>query len=196
MPATSGFHEPLVQCDVEQLNVPPCEHFQDEPIALKGASPSQTSFAASVRTRKMAEWRPDLPVDVLKGLSGIADATWWLANQRADSATIGWPKSWVAIEESRQPELGQLSSPLSESRSKVINGAPAPTQKPIPADEIDKFDAFAKMACRSPEMSYMTMMALLYRQTKDERALEKYREARRKVDGYIDAIEVILGIPK
>lgn len=194
MPMTSKFHEKLVQCDVAELKVPACEFFQDDMIPLKGASSAQTTFAASVRIKKMAEWKPDLPMNVLKGLSGVADATWWLANQQKDAAAIGWPESWVAIEESRQPELGQLSPPppasLNEARDRVLG------IKPLMSKEIEEFDAFAKMACRSPEMSYMTMMALLYRQTKDPAVLAKYNEARRKVAGYIDGIETILGIPK
>lgn len=185
--------EKLVHCDVQELkNVPVYE--ETAWIALKG-TPGQVSFGGSVRTRKLDEWRPDLPQNIYRALTGIADATWWLANQKAESSDIGWPQSWVAVEEPRQPDLLSQPSSLNDSRSKVISAVPNTTNRPIPSAEIEKFGEFAKMACRSPEMSYMTMMALLYRQTKDPRVLQMYRDARAKVDGYISGIEQILGIP-
>lgn len=193
MPATSGQREKLVHCDVSELkNVP---DYDGEWIALIGTA-GQCSFGASIREKKLLEWRPDLPENIANALCGISDSTWWIANQHKDSSDIGWPQSWVAVEEPRQPDLLSQPSTLKDSRSKVIAAAPAANGKPIPSEEIEKFDAFAKMACRSPEMSYMTMMALLYRQTKDPRVLQLYRAARDKVDGYIDGIEKILGIPK
>jgi hypothetical protein len=191
MPATSQMREKLVHCDVQELKCVPV-YEETAWIALKGTA-GQVSFAGSIRTKKLDEWRPDLPQHVWKALTGIADATWWLANQKAESSDIGWPQSWVAVEEPRQPDLLSQPSSLNEARSKVIGALPA---KPIPSEDIEKFEAFAKMACRSPEMSYMTMMALLYRQTKDPRVLQMYRAARDKVDGYISGIEQILGIPK
>jgi hypothetical protein len=185
MNATSGFHEPLVHCDESELKLPECT---GELIALKGASASQTSFAANVRNKKLAEWAPDLSPKIMAALRGIADATWWLANQDKDSSNIGWPKSWTAVEELRQSELGQPSS-VNRSRERVLG------QPPVPASDLEQFELFARKACQLPEMAYLTMMALLYRQTKDPNVLVKFREARRRVDGHLDAIDNILGSP-
>lgn len=193
--STSGFHEPLVHCDVEELKVP---EYLDDLIALKGASAAQATFASNMRTKKMAEWKPDLPVHIFNALKGIADATWWLANQSADSSNIGWPKSWASVSRNpSQPELGQPASSAKQSRERLMNapgGQPGDARN-VPSNDIEQFDAFARKACQSPELAYLTMMAFLYRQTKDPKVLAKFTEARRKIDGHLDAIDNILGSP-
>ena len=187
--ATSGYHEKLVHADFTELTSVPPYDGGEELIALKGASSSQVTFATQMRTKKLLEWQPDLPKNVYAALLGVADSTWWLANQSKDSANIGWPQSWVGSKRNQtQPELGQPSL-LQESRDAVAKAAP------VPAQDIDEFDQFARKACQSPELSYLTMMAFLYRQTKDKRILAKFMEVRRKVDAHLDAIDNILGSP-
>ncbi len=189
---TSGFHEKLVEADFTELvNVPPYDGGEDL-IALKGASPAQVTFATSVRTKKLIEWEPDLPSNVRLALLGIADATWWLANQHKDSSNIGWPQSWVGSERNQnRPTLSQPSL-LQDSRQRLAAAAANGT---IPVGDIEQFDKFARSACQSPELAYLTMMALLYRQTKDKRVLAKFTDSRRKVGGYLDAIDNIIGSP-
>lgn len=62
-------------------------------------------------------------------------------------------------------------------------------------EDIDNFEAFARKAAMSPELSYLTMMAMLYRQTRDPRALAKFTDSRMKVQAHLDAIDKILGSP-
>ena len=188
--ATSGFHEALVNCDIEQLTkVPP--YTETEWMALRGASANQVSFAASVRTKKMAEWKPDLPPLVFQALCGIADATWWLANQRNDSSSIGWPKSWTgSVNSADQSELPAVA-PANQGRDKVLERVAAA----VPATDFEQFEQFARRVCQMPDMAYLTMLTLLYRQTRDDRLLARIAESRRKIDGYLDAIDNILGSP-
>lgn len=187
--ATSGSHEKLIEADFTELKSLPPYDGGSELIALKGASSSQVTFATSIRTRKLGEWGPDLPAGVEEALRGIADATWWLANQHKDSSNIGWPQSWVGGERNQsRPELSQPSL-LQESRQRVA----AATNGLVPAGDIEQFDQFARKACQSPELSYLAMMALLYRQTKDKRVLAKFTEVRSRVAGHLDAIDNIIG---
>jgi len=193
--ATSEPHEPLVKCDVSELNPPPFPTTSF--IILVGASEAQISFASKTRTTKFTEWRRDLPGHITASLRGISDATWWLANKDNDSANIGWPTSWTnglrnrASSTDSQPTLN-----LAESREKVANGfeqAHGPTPTPKRADALNQFEAFARKVCNSPELSYLAMMALMYRRSKDQVILEKFREARSKIQGHLDAIDEILG---
>jgi hypothetical protein len=216
--ATSRMHENLVQCDVSSLNVP---DYNGALCALKSESPKQISFADSVRTDKMREWRADLPGDVYAAIRGIDDATWWLANKDNDSTTIKWPKSWVAplpeppataapaprvapspdlqerLANLRRP-LGQPAKPSpAQAQAPPAQAPPAqapPAQAPpafngISDDQAANFEAFARKACRSPELAYLTIMALRYRQTRDQRVLAKFQEARKAVAGHLEAID-------
>jgi hypothetical protein len=61
--------------------------------------------------------------------------------------------------------------------------------------QVIEFEAFARKAAMSPEMAYLTIMALLYRQTKNPNVLKKFMESRQKVSGYLSAIDQILGSP-
>lgn len=197
--ATSGYHEKLVHADFAELvSVPPYDG-GEELIALKGASPAQVTFATQTRTKKLLEWQPDLPKNIYDALLGIADATWWLANQAKDSSNIGWPQSWVGRPRNQtQPELGQPSSLRNKDRelAEGYGAGPATLAKfTIPTGDLEQFDSFARKVCQLPDMAYLTMLALLYRQTKDGRVLAKFVESRRKIDGYLDAIDNILGSP-
>jgi hypothetical protein len=161
---TSGFHEQLVNCDVGDLtNVPP--YTDKDWIALKGASPSQVTFAANVRQKKMDEWKPDLSEPVYQALAGIADATWWLANQQSTSSTIRWPKSWTAPANGPVTE-GQLKSGI-EAVSKIGQEAlkNAGITGRLLEKDVEQFDQFARRVCQMPEMAYLTTLALLFRQT-------------------------------
>lgn len=192
---TSDMHEKLVKCDVSDLHVPTYDAIAL--IPLVGATDAQVSFGKKVRSDKLGEWRPDLPGPVYEALKGIADATWWLANKDNDSSNIGWPLSWTnglrnrASSNSSQPTLN-----LSDSREKVANGfdevAPAP-QTPRRAEALNDFDAFAKKVCNSPELSYLAIMALMYRNGKDPAILEKFTQARERIQGHLDAIDNIIG---
>lgn len=185
--ATSIDHEKLVQCDVSELKVPT---YTDDLIRLTGASASQITFAAQMRNKKLEEWGPDLPVHVLNALRGISDGTWWLANKDKDSSNIGWPQSWTDAKRNRtSPPPGQ-SSLFEQSHKKAVDGVfDAGGNSPL-----GQFEAFARKACQSPELSYLAMMALMYRQTKDATILAKFKEARDRVQGHLDAIDEILGV--
>jgi hypothetical protein len=60
-------------------------------------------------------------------------------------------------------------------------------------EDLDQFESFARKAANSPELAYLTMMALLYRQTKDKRVMALFSESRAKVQGHLGAIDKILG---
>jgi hypothetical protein len=189
---TSGFYERLVRCDVSELqSVPP--YSSDELIALKGKSAAQVTFAVKTREAKLSEWSPDLPQHVVRALKGIADATWWLSNRGADSSNIGWPQSWfsASVRNRAQPELGQPVS-LTDSRSRVLNHVAKTNGDPD--RDIEEFDRFARKVCKSPELAYLTMLALLYRNTKTDSVLVKYKEARTVVEGHLQAIDSLAGI--
>lgn len=195
---TSLHHEKLIQCDVSELrNAPPYE--SEDWIALRGASASQVSFAASVRKRKMTEWLTDLPTQIGKALGGIDDSTWWLANQNEDSASIRWPGSWKtgkAEVVSGSPPVQAPSRSREEKRRELFEGyggsAVPPSEK---AQNVEEFEAFARKVCRSPELAYLTIMALFHRQTKDPRAQGKFTEARQAVNKHLAAIDQIFGNP-
>lgn len=168
-------------------------------IALTGSSPPQIRFALSMRDRKLKEWSPDLPPTVLNAVKGISDATWWLANQSRDSASIGWPASWV-LEHVRNRELkpaaDQPSLPLNnEARDKVLASLPKSDEVSTSNQGIEVFDKFARKICQSPELSYLALMAYTYRQSKSPLALKKFVEARQNVQAHLDAIDKILGSP-
>lgn len=190
---TSEPHEKLVTCDVTELRPPPFESLGF--IILTGASEAQISFAKKVRYDKYPEWKADLPAPVYDALRGIADATWWLANKDKDSANIGWPTSWTnglrnrASSTDSQPTLN-----LADSREKVATGfeeTMPPNQKR--AEALSEFEAFARKVCQSPELSYLAMMAMMYRHGKDPTVLAKFKEAREKIQGHLDAIDKIVG---
>ena len=189
--ATSGTHEKLIEADFTELKSLPPYDGGDELIALKGQSPSQVTFATSIRTKKLGEWVSDLPANVEAALRGVADATWWLANQHKNSSNIGWPQSWIGSERNQNRSTPSQPSLLQESREQLNS-----TINAIPTGDIEQFDLFARKACQSPELAYLTMMALLFRQTKDKRVLAKFTEVRRKVGGYLDAIDNIIGSPE
>lgn len=184
MAATSFLHERLVHCDVSELhNVP---SYDEALIVLKG-SPQQVSWAVKVRAEKLEEWQPDLPENIQKALKGIADATWWIANRSKDSSNIGWPKSWAEAAACPPSQLGLPNrSALNGCKGKVIGAAQA--------GDVEEFDQFARKVCRSPELSYLTMMALLYRQTKDAAVAKKFQQTRETINGHLNAIDDIFGI--
>jgi hypothetical protein len=193
MPATSTRHETLTPCDVSDLkNVP--EYAEPDWIALHGASPSQVSYGANVRARKMTEWEPDLPKNVWNALRGVDDATWWLANQNNDSSNVRWPQSWVPgtpRNPGPPPTTGQRDLPPARDKNReLLEGYGAGAVK---LHDLEQFEKFALKACRSPELSYMTIMALLFRQTRDERVKELFTKAREAVQNHLDAIDNILG---
>jgi hypothetical protein len=182
---TAGIREPLVPVDVSELTVP--QYLDDMFIVIKAVSPAQLKFATQVRNKKMEEWQSDLPNSVWQALKGINDPGWWLANQHKDVANIGWPQSWVGPKRNQaQPELGQPPL-LQENRDRSA----AETGALLPVQDIEEFDQFARKACQSPELAYLTMMAFLYRQTKDERVKAKFQTVRERIDAHLDAIDKI-----
>lgn len=192
---TSDMHERLVKCDVSDLHPPAYDALGF--IPLVGATDAQVSFAKKTRGDKYQEWKADLPENILLALKGIADATWWLANKDNDSANIGWPLSWTnGLRNRASSEDSQPSLNLTESREKVVNGfrdtAPAP-QTPRRTEALNDFDAFAKKVCNSPELSYLAIMALMYRNGKDPAILEKFTQARERIQGHLYAIDNIIG---
>lgn len=193
MPPTAGFAEKLIECDIEMLtNVPPYPPDTDL-IVIKGASSAQISFASSVRAKKVEEWSADLPRNVSLALRGIADATWWLANQSNDSTRIKWPISWTMLK-SPQGELAPLDpngAATAKDKAQRVMGAPA--AQTLKDEDVATFDRFARKACQSPELAYLAMMALLYRQTRNQQVLEKFNEARQNVGGHLAAIDRIVG---
>jgi hypothetical protein len=158
-------------------------------IELEGQTTAQVSFAKGVRLKKLKEWSPDLPARALRSLYGIADATWWLANLDNSSASIGWPASWV--DEGYQPPKPQRRTPPAAIQEQMDGLSPQPPARKSPPTDIDKFDAFARKACQSPELAYLTMMALLFRQTQDAGARAKFQEVRAKIQDHLDAIDQI-----
>lgn len=191
MTPTSIPRETLVACDMAELTmVPVCDNDDYELIVIKGQSASQVNFATSVRARKLEEWEPDLDDSIYKALHGVNDAGFWLANKDADTASIRWPSSWVG-----QSAAGAgLSSGRAYRRPSEMLFEEAERKTTRPQD-LAQFEAFARKACRSPELAYLAMMALMYRQTKDLTVLAKFSEARSTIQGHLDAIDEILGSP-
>lgn len=191
--ATSDPHEKLVACDVTELQPPPFP--SNGFIMLTGASEAQIAFAKKVRYDKFPEWKHDLPDNVASAVRGIADSTWWLANKDHDTANIGWPTSWTTGLRNRASSLdSQPTLNLADSREKVANGFEGtmpPTQKRNEA--LNEFEAFARKVCQSPELSYLAMMAMMYRHGRDPTILAKFKEAREKIQGHLDAIDKIVG---
>lgn len=186
---TSGFHEPLERADFSELTTVPV-YDSDDLILLEGRSEAQEGFADSVRDKKLREWQADLPKNVYNALCGIRDATWWLANQHKDVSAIGWPASWLGKDRNRTPAGAGQPSSLRERAAQ----APAASEEPVlvPNADLEQFDKFARKVCNSPEMAYLTMMALLYKQTGDKRVLAKFQDVWKTVHGHLEAIEAII----
>lgn len=142
-------------------------------------SAEQASFAGRTRFRKYAEWIGRLPPEVLQAIKSITDSGWWIANADATSATIGWPEEWVAPSRNLAPPA---------------SGQPDSPKQVCAPQDLDNFEAFARKAAMSPELAYLTIMALLYRQTKDPKVLKKFTESRERVDGHLAAIDKIVAM--
>lgn len=198
------------RCDTTQLVNLPGTVLREWPT-LDGQSPKQISFGTSARAGRLAKWRPDLAPEVGNALLYITDSGWWIKHLEAEVEDIAWPEQWISGDfecprcgcsrtasetikcpnpecptnrEPRQPELGSRPGKLME--------ASVPPLKP---QDLTEFEAFARKAAMFPELAYLTMMALLYRQTKSPVILQKFIESRRKVQGHLDAIDKILGSP-
>ncbi len=95
---------------------------------------------------------------------------------------------------------------LSDKRDTMLayyfsEGAPEAKADQIPTGSAEykqgvvNFEAFARKMANSPELAYLTIMALFYRQTKDAYALSKFADSRQRVEGHLSAIDKILGSP-
>ena len=93
-------------------------------------------------------------------------------------------------------QLNQMKSAMLEyyfgSGAPEAQGTKIPKPKP---QDIAEFEAFARKAANSPELAYLTILALAYRHTKDPTLIARFSESRMKVQGHLDAIDQILGSP-
>jgi len=186
--------EPLVQCDVTLLvNVPAKPSAM--PVISGGKSAAQDKYGRDMRQAKLQEWRPDLPENIYNGLLSITDPTWWIANKDADASEIKWPESWTELRNRQStarpaPPQGKTLCQVfeEEERAKAVNGC-----SPKLIRDIQQFESFARKAAMSPELSYLTILALVYRQVKDPRVLALFRESRERIEGHLAAINQIIG---
>ncbi len=203
-----------VFCDVTELcNLPPRPR---EWPKINGTSKRQIDFGESCRTTCLKRWKPDLPGPVYSALETIADAGWWIIHKNVEADSIGWPAQWTKGEEppvaqgNGQPIEFQCPGCGVSRTNKAHCEVPyCPHYMPKPFTEsvhdplftpptepqVVEFETFARKAAMSPEMAYLTIMALFYRQTKNPTVLKKFMESRQKVSGYLDAIDQILGSP-
>jgi len=174
----------LVFCDtMELVNLPVGGSQRNVP--LLGQSAAQIKFGANMRDKLLTQWKPDLPENVYFALVNLADATWWIANQEAESVgDIKWPKRWTN---------GTTSKPQVGAPPPSVRKAVEAHQQIVNEIDLATFDEFARKVCRSPELSYLTMMALVYRQTKDPKILAKFEEASENVSKHLNGILKILG---
>jgi hypothetical protein len=184
--------ERLIHCDVTALtNIP---EYQSRPSELTG-TPRQIAWADSLRDECRDRWKHDLPAPVFDALAAIDDSTWWIANKDAEASEIKWPESWTELR-NRQPTArpappqGKTLCQVfeEEERAKATNGC-----SPKLIRDIQQFESFARKAALSPELSYLTIMALVYRQVKDPRVLALFRESRERIEGHLAAINQIIG---
>lgn len=205
--------ERLVQCDTSHLVRVPVP--RGEALAvLQGVSASQIKFGSNMRAKKMPEWSPDLPDIVYEGLRTITDSTWWIANQNADTSEIKWPVSWLAPtdplakappaqgqtlaevfanEERRNPAATQLNQKLNDESNRLVTQSEQRAMASL--TNVTEFDAFARKVANSPDQAYLTILALAYRATKDDRLLNLYDAASQRINGTLHAINVIAGEP-
>lgn len=183
--------EKLIHCDVTALtNLP---EYQSRPAELTG-TPRQIAWADSLRDECRDRWKHDLPADVFDALATIGDSTWWIANKDAEAGEIKWPESWTELR-NRQPTArpappqGRTLCQVFEAEEREKNGRP-----PASLENVEQFLDFASKAARSTELSYLTILALGYRATKDERILAKWREGRERLNIHLGAIDDILGL--
>jgi hypothetical protein len=194
--------ERLIHCDVSELaNVPvPSDPVMTISI-LGGRSTAQDKFGEDCRAMKLPEWRPDLPENVYVALLGcISDPTWWIANRNVDASGIKWPESWVGLRNQQPttpppPQHACFPGALAEERGAKKPAASVQQASCARLQDIEQFKAYAMKAARSPELAYLTIMALAWRNTKDNRILALFVEAREKVEGHLQAIDDLLGSP-
>ena len=60
-------------------------------------------------------------------------------------------------------------------------------------ENVEQFEQFARKAALSPELAYLTILALGYRVTNDPHLLAKWRESKERVYGHLKAIKDIIG---
>lgn len=198
-----------VSCDVAELHHLPPKPKQ-WPI-VKGKSESQVEFGDLCRTRCLKRWKPDLPGPAYGALETIADSGWWISHKDREADNIGWPAQWSKGEEpSDEPVEFECPGCGVARTNKAHCEVPhcphfmpkpftesvhSPLFTPPTEPQVVEFETFARKAAMSPEMAYLTIMALFYRQTKNPTVLKKFIESRQKVSGYLDAIDQILGSP-
>jgi hypothetical protein len=176
--------ERLHQCDVSRLVRLPYTD-QVKAATLVG-TPKQVYSGNRLRTALLEDWESDLPDPVYRALLTITDATFWFANTDLPSSEIKWPESWLAPDDPLVAAAPSAQSPVGAK----LSAESAAVLRPGGHD-IEEFERYARKAAMSPELAYLTMMALLYRQTRDERVLAFFRTSREKVQAHLDAIDKI-----
>jgi hypothetical protein len=173
--------EKLIQCDVSHLVRLPATG--GRPSRLLGTE-KQVHWAMKLRGELAEAWKPDLPVGVFKALFAIEDATWWIANCGVESAHIKWPTSWLAPDDKLLAEVRPPSAPTARQRSLLDD---------LPSGDVEAFQEFAIKMARNPGFAYLTILALAYRATKDERIFALLVEARERQNEHLKAIETLAG---
>lgn len=184
--------EKLVHCDVSDLTSLP--EYRDRPVDLTG-TPRQIAWADSLRDECRDRWKHDLPPEVFDALAHISDSTWWIANKDAETSDIKWPESWLG-QRNRQATTRPVQTSQGRTLVEVFDQEEREKNGRLPAtlENVENFIKFAAKAAQSPELAYLTILALAYRNTKDERILARWNESRERVHDHLKAISDIIGL--
>ncbi len=116
------------------------------------------------------------------------------ALQKPKAAPVGKPLVQVfAEEEEAKRRLNDVNANLSAAAERLREEQARDQAQKVRETDFVQFETFARKAANSPELAYLAMLALLYRQTRDPKVLAKFKESRERVAGHLVAIDGIVG---